>query len=142
MIVKRISAEETFDIRKKVLRENIPLPYVFDGDYDNDTIHLGAFIDDVHVGVASFMKVQLEGFKGQHYQLRGMATLPNYQGQGIGRALLQSAEEILKGLKCDMIWCNARLVAQIFYEKNGYHILGEEFQINHVGPHYKMFKNI
>ena len=142
MIIKEISAQETFDIRKKVLRENIPLPYEFPGDYEVETIHLGAFVKGVQVGVASFMKVNLEGFEGQHYQLRGMATLPNYQGQGIGRALLLNAEGILSGLDCNMIWCNARIVAQKFYEKNGYRILGDRFNIKYVGPHYKMYKKI
>lgn len=142
MIVKRISAEETFDIRKRVLRENIPLPFEFQGDFDKNTIHLGAYIDNIQVSIASFMKVNLEGFEGNHYQLRGMATLTEYQGRGSGKALLSSAEEIIKKLGCTMIWCNARVVAQKFYEKNGYQIVGPQFDIKHVGPHYKMFKTI
>lgn len=142
MIVKRISAEQTHLIRKIVLRENIPLPYEFQGDYDSTTLHLGAFLKEELVAVASFMKVQLEGFEGVHFQLRGMATLKAHQGGGFGRALLKKAEEALKKLDCDLIWCNARIAALSFYQKNGYEIIGEVFDIDLIGPHYKMLKKI
>lgn len=142
MIVKNISAGETFDIRIKVLRENIPLPYEFEGDYDPETIHLGAFDQGMKLGVASFMKVDLQGFEGRHYQLRGMAILPEFQGRGIGRLLLEHGEKMIIELNCNMIWCNARIVAVKFYEKLGYQIIGDEFEIKHVGAHYKMIKKI
>lgn len=142
MIVRKISAGETYETRKKVLRENIPLPYKFDGDLEEETIHLGVFLDENIVGVASFMQVQLQGFDGLHYQLRGMATLQAYQGKGIGGELLLKAEEILKKNKCKLIWCNARKVALKFYKRNGYVTLGEEFSIQYIGPHFKMFKEI
>ncbi len=142
MIVKIISAEDTYDIRKKVLRKDIPLPFKFDGDFDKGTLHFGAYVGEIQIGVASFMKVNLEGFSGEHYQLRGMATLTEYQGKGGGRALLNSAEEILKQKKCNMIWCNARIVAQKFYKKNGFTTTGTQFNIKYVGPHYKMYKTI
>ena len=41
--VKKITAIETYDIRLEVLRKNIPLPFEFKGDFDDDTFHLGAF---------------------------------------------------------------------------------------------------
>lgn len=142
MIVKHISATSTYAIRKKVLRENIPLPYEFLGDHDASTIHIGAFIKDELVGVSSFMKVQLNQLEGNHYQLRGMATLQEFQGKGIGHAMLLKAEQELRNQGCDLVWCNARVVALEFYKKNGYETIGESFVIEHVGPHYKMKKHL
>ncbi|MDP3352599.1 MAG: hypothetical protein Q8S44_02540, partial [Flavobacteriaceae bacterium] len=73
MAVKIIKPEDTFGIRKKVLRENIPLPFEFSGDFDESTIHFGYFIDDNLVSVATIMKSSHPYFEGNQYQRRGMA---------------------------------------------------------------------
>ncbi len=44
--------------------------------------------------------------------------------------------------KCDVLWCNARLVALEFYTVLGFKIIGPEFNIKDIGPHYKMYKTI
>jgi hypothetical protein len=40
------------------------------------------------------------------------------------------------------LWCNARVVAVNFYEKQGLAKMGESFDIPQVGEHYVMFKEI
>lgn len=137
--VKTISAQETFAIRKEVLRKNIPLPYEFNGDLDVDTIHLGAFKNNKLIAVSSFMKVNNKNFNGEQYQLRGMATLTEYQGFGAGKMMLEKAYAIFKELNIDCMWCNARLKAVDFYKKQGLKTFGEEFDIAHVGAHYVMY---
>lgn len=138
--VKKISAEETYAVRLEVLRKNIPLPYKFNGDLDTDTFHLGAYKDGKLIAVSSFMKVENNHFKGTQYQLRGMATLEPYQGFGAGKLLLLKAVEILKTLNIECIWCNARVVAVDFYEKQGFLTFGEKFDIPLIGGHFVMFK--
>lgn len=142
MIVERILPEQTYEIRKKVLRENIPLPYEFKGDFDKDTVHFGAFINESMVGVASFMKVKFKEYEGIHYQLRGMATLSEFQGKGVGKSLLETADAFLKDVGCTLVWCNARVVALNFYKKNGYQTVGDEFDIQYIGGHFVMFKKL
>ena len=142
IIIKEIKAEETFSIRKEVLRKNIPLPYEFKGDFDDDTIHLGAFKDGLLVGVSSFMKSSNTLFKGNQYQLRGMATLTEYQGLGVGKRMVLKIEELLTKRGIDLVWCNARIVAVGFYKKLGYQIIGDPFEIKYIGTHYVMFKKI
>jgi len=138
--VKKISAKDTFNIRLKVLRKNIPLPYEFKGDFDENTFHLGAFKKNKLIAVSSYMKVENENFKGTQYQLRGMATLEEFQGFGAGKLMIQKAFEILKVLNIDCLWCNARVIAVNFYKKQGLQTFGEKFDINHVGAHYVMYK--
>ena len=48
----------------------------------------------------------------------------------------------LKKRDCDMVWCNARLVAVNFYKSVGFKITGELFGIEGIGPHYYMYKEI
>jgi len=138
--IKKISAQETYAIRLEVLRKDIDLPYKFKGDLDADTFHLGAFKDGKLTSVSSFMKVKNTHFKGSQYQLRGMATLAQYQGFGIGKQLIIKAEEILKPLNIDCLWCNARIIAVDFYKKQGFKTFGEVFDISLIGGHYIMYK--
>ncbi|TYP96728.1 ribosomal protein S18 acetylase RimI-like enzyme [Tenacibaculum adriaticum] len=140
--IKNITAEETYSIRKEVLRKGIDLPYEFNGDFDKDTFHLGAYKNGELVGVVSFMRVKCDSLKGNQYQLRGMATLSKARGLGFGRLLINTATNELKKKEVDFIWCNAREVALKFYENNGFKILGDSFEIDKVGTHFKMYKNL
>lgn len=140
--IKEISAEETFPIRLEVLRKNIPLPYEFNGDFDEDTIHLGAFEGNKLIAVSSYMKASNKNFKGNQYQLRGMATLTEYQGFGAGKLMLKKAVQILKKDNCQVLWCNARIAAVDFYKKQGFRTYGEKFEISYVGDHYVMLKEM
>lgn len=138
--IKKIEALETFPIRLEVLRKNIPLPYEFNGDFDKDTFHLGAFKDGKLIAVSSFMKASNTHFKVEQYQLRGMATLEEFQGVGAGKLMMQNAFELLKELNITCLWCNARVIAVPFYEKLGMETFGEQFEIKYVGNHFVMFK--
>ena len=140
--IKKIAPEETYPIRLEVLRKNIPLPYKFDGDLATDTFHLGAFKNDKRIAVSSFMKVKNPHFKGEQYQLRGMATLHEFQGLGAGKLMMQEAFLILKSLDIDCLWCNARIAAVDFYKKSGLQTFGQKFTIPYIGDHYVMFINL
>lgn len=140
--IKEISADETFPIRLEVLRKNIPLPFEFNGDFDSDTIHLGAFKNDKLIAVSSYMKACNRNFEGNQYQLRGMATLKEYQGFGAGKLMLQKAIQILKENSTTILWCNARIAAVDFYKKQGFQTFGEKFDIQYVGEHYVMIKEL
>lgn len=65
-------------------------------------------------------------------QLRGMATDPSAQGQGLGSVLLRAVQA------SGPLWCNARLRARPFYARAGWHPIGEVFEIAKVGPHQRM----
>jgi len=138
--IKKIEASETFPIRLEVLRKNIPLPFEFNGDFDKDTFHLGAFKDEKLIAVSSFMKASNSNFDGKQFQLRGMATLEEYQGVGAGKLMMQKAFEILKELNTACLWCNARVIAVPFYKKLGLEIFADKFEIKYVGDHFVMFK--
>lgn len=142
MTVKIIKPADTFEIRKKVLRENIPLPYEFPGDFDVTTTHFGFFVDDQLVSVASIMKSSHQFFKGNQFQLRGMATLNEFQGKGIGSQLLKEIIQYYQNEKDAIFWFNARINALKFYEHLGFKTMGEPFEINYVGIHYVMFMKI
>lgn len=142
MLVKLISAEETYDIRKEILRKNIPLTEKNKDDFEKFTFHLGAFVNDKLVGVSTFMQNDNQNFNGLQYRLRGMATLEEYQGQGLGKALILEAFDMLKKKRANVLWCNSRVVALDFYKKLGFKVIGSEFDIALIGPHYVMYKEL
>ncbi len=84
----------------------------------------------------------LEVPAGGAWRLRGMATAPHWQGQGVGalvlRAALAHAEE-QGGL---LLWCNARWGAVEFYRRAGLATWGEVWEEPVIGPHVVMFKRL
>ncbi len=146
MKVLRISAQDTYPLRQQMLVPTHELKKAkFENDDDEDiSFHLGAFSDSKLVSVASFFYERNPIFSDLHqYQLRGMATLQDYQGQGLSSELLSFAFPIIKQNFCTLLWCNARVSAIGFYEKVGFQKFnGEIFEIDEIGPHVLMYKNI
>ncbi len=112
---------------------------VFRGDTDEMTFHLGAFVDRRLVSVASFYFEANPAFPDPYqYRLRGMATLPEFQGQGLSQALLRTAFPVIKQNQCTLLWCNAREKAQGFYTKVGFTATGDYFSLPQIGKHVLM----
>ena len=90
--VEKISAADTLSIRQQVLRPNWTIEQChFEGDQDETTFHIGAFKDGVLIGIATMMRdssAELAAIATDQYRLRGMAVLPEYRDQGIGRSVL------------------------------------------------------
>lgn len=142
ILIEPIQPKDTLLIRKQILRDNKALPCEFQGDFDLDTFHLGAFYEKKLVGIASFMKQSVNFLNGSQYQLRGMATLPEVRGLGYGKELIHQGIVQLQDKNIKYLWCNAREVAIKFYEKLGFTIHGKPFNIEHAGIHYKMYIKI
>lgn len=140
--VKKITAKETYFLRKEILRKGTDLPVEFKEDLDTDTFHVGVFNNTSIVSIGTFIKNKYAELEGKQYQLRGMATSLEERGMGHGKLLLNFATNVLKELDIDFLWCNARENATNFYLKNGFKVSGNKFMVDQVGYHYKMFKTI
>jgi GNAT superfamily N-acetyltransferase len=138
-MVKFILAEEVLPLRSLVLRNNKPLnECIFDSDNVDEAFHLGFFIDDKLISVASFLPSNYFDDAGRGFQLRGMATDPSFAGKGYGTALIGFGIDCLKEMNIDYIWCNARSTAASFYKKIGFTTESPEFDIPGIGFHYEM----
>ncbi|PES22965.1 GNAT family N-acetyltransferase, partial [Bacillus thuringiensis] len=71
--VKNIDGSETYVLRQKILRPSQTLTDCkYSSDYETDTFHLGAFINDELISIASFSKeIYPDLPAGMHYRLRG-----------------------------------------------------------------------
>lgn len=141
--IDSVEASEILDIRLAVLRKGMRIEDChFEGDNDNSTCHLVAKDHTKAVGCCSLMKKDWSEYENLSYQLRGMAVLEPHQGRGIGAELLRAAEGIVRDKNAELIWFNARIGAVNFYQKFGYEIVSDEFEISGVGPHVKMLKRL
>ena len=144
MRVRFIRTTDTYPLRLRVLR---PGGTEEDCHWANDRLegsfHLGVHIGEHRIGIGSFYPEKHPDLKGwKQYRLRGMATHPDFQGQGAGKRLLSFAMEHLKAQHADVLWCNARLVALPFYTAMGFAVEGPEFDIPGIGPHYLMWRKV
>jgi hypothetical protein len=146
LAICRVSIDVVVDLRHRMLRAGLPKESAnFPGDDDTSTWHIGLFhpcndgADAPVVTCASFM---LNSYK-EHpaWQLRGMCTEAAHQSKGFGGQLLSCAESaILKSSPVRLFWCNARVPAIPFYQRQGWTIDSDEFDIPTAGPHRKLFK--
>ncbi|HUR66563.1 MAG TPA: GNAT family N-acetyltransferase [Chitinophagaceae bacterium] len=74
-------------------------------------------------------------------RLRQMAVLNDLQGKGIGRALMNFAENLARDRGYKVLSMHARKNAIGFYEKMGYKVAGDEFTEVTI-PHFVMEKQL
>jgi phosphoribosylformimino-5-aminoimidazole carboxamide ribotide isomerase len=121
--IEQIRPELTWHLRQKVLYPAQKLQEM-EMDEDQHGIHFGAFTDNQLVGVVSLFR------KGDEFQFRKFAVEPSFQGKGIGNALLTYITDFTIAEGGGRIWCNARLSAIGFYDKNGFSHTGQIFSKN------------
>jgi|SRR6185437_1235500 len=144
----RVSIDVIIGLRHRLLRAGLPAEAAqFPGDDEVSTWHVGLFYSASPannaplVSCASFM---LNSYKDETaWQLRGMCSDIPHQKCGFGGRLLACAEAaIVADSKVRLFWCNARVPAIPFYQKHGWKIDSEQFDIPTAGPHRKMVKRV
>jgi len=136
--IEKVSPYVVYPLRHKVLRPNLPFEAsCLPSDNDPNAIHFTLKNDDTILSIASLYSESLEAMPNKNaYRLRGMATEPAKRGNGFGTMVLHGAMEYLKKeTDVEILWCNARVTAFGFYERMGFTILGEIFDIPNLGPH-------
>ena len=142
--INKVDAEKIRSLRHSELRKGQDFSTTsYLKDYEVDTFHMACIVDDKTVTCATFYPEKSTKIKSDNaYRLRGMATDSNFQRKGYASDLMNESFKELKKRDCDMVWCNARLVAVDFYKSVGFKITGELFDIAGIGPHYYMYKEI
>jgi len=144
ILITAISAAQTRDLRSRILRpRQLPETLIYDGDDEQDTFHIGAFCNGQLSGIGSVMRRNPAGDPSpDNWLLRGMATTPETRGSGLGKAILNEAIRYCRERDGALLWCNARTSAADFYQKSGFVIEGEEFELPDIGPHFLMIKTL
>ncbi|MBK7560927.1 MAG: GNAT family N-acetyltransferase [Chitinophagaceae bacterium] len=124
-------------LREDILRKPLGLGFTpQELEKEKDNMLIGAFEDDDMLGCCMLVEKNAEIVR-----LRQMAVLNNLQGKGIGRALMNFAENLARDRGYKIISMHARKNAAGFYEKMGYKIASDEFKEITI-PHYVMEKQL
>ena len=99
-----------------------------------DAFAVGAFVDDELVGVGL---VGPEGEPGQ-WRVRGMATEPGVRGRGAGTAVLAALIAHARERGATGLWASVRTPAQRLYERAGFRVDSDVYELPHIGPHVLM----
>lgn len=147
--IRSITAKETRPLRHKILRPHLPFETTaYPNDCDSDTLHVGAFVDDDLVGVATVFRAPMpieqdDILLNTSWQLRGMAVKEEMRGKGFGAALVRAGVHHIAQQGGGVLWCNGRTNALKFYQSLDFQTIGEEFESpNGTGPHYVMWRYV
>jgi predicted GNAT family N-acyltransferase len=124
-------------LRDEILRKPLGLGFSPDElEKEKSNLHIAAYEDDQMLGCCMLVEEE-----PQTVRLRQMAVINDLQGKGIGRALMQFAENLARDRGYKKITMHARKNALGFYEKMGYKKIGKEFHEITI-PHYVMEKEL
>ncbi len=129
--------EKALVLRDRVLRK--PLGLTFSAEElkkDEGDIHFGLFEGEVILACLILTRTD-----NQRMKMRQVAVDDNYQGKGLGKELSEAAEDYALESGFNVMFCNARKTAVPFYQKLGYHTVGDEFTEVNI-PHYYMEKHL
>lgn len=136
--VRVVPPEETAHLRQRVLRPHLTVDEVrAQGDA---APHLAVYAGGRLVATASVRPEAMPGDEREgDWRLRGMASDPEERGRGYGATALRAALDHARAHGATRVWCNARTGAIGFYERHGFTVAGEEFDLPGSGPHYVAF---
>src|SRR5437868_1922430 len=108
--------KQMVDLRYHILRKPLGLSFTQEElELEKENIHVGCFDDDKLEGCCMLVPIDKTTV-----QLRQMAVISGLQGKGIGKVLMQFAENISRDLGYKKLIMHARKTATGFYEKLGY----------------------
>lgn len=129
--------QQMVKLREELLRKPLGLGFTPEElEAEKDHVLIAAFEDDTMLGCCMLVEE-----KPGCVRLRQMAVLNDLQGKGIGRALMNFAENIARDLGYKLITMHARKNAIGFYEKMSYVVSGDEFTEITI-PHFRMEKKL
>jgi len=129
--------EQMVKLRDDILRKPLGLSFTREElEREKNNLHIVAYEDERMLGCCMLLEEDPETVR-----LRQMAVMNDLQGKGIGKALMQFAENLARDRGYKKITMHARKNALGFYEKMGYKTRGKEFEEITI-PHYVMEKEL
>ena len=124
------------DLRYEVLRVGLPRGTEHYPGIDEDprTTFLCAYEEDVLVGCSTLQVDEREGCK---FRIRGMAVSAEHRNKGVGTLIVKGLQNYAKK-RGSGIWCNARIRAIPVYERCGFVVISDVYDIEGIGPHRDM----
>jgi ribosomal protein S18 acetylase RimI-like enzyme len=129
--LRDVSVAEARGLRDQVLCAGRPAGRsIYPGDDALETLHLGVFVNDRLAAVATVCHESIPGTTNAgEWRLRGMATLEEFRGRGLGKLLIGRCVAHAADSQGTSLWCSARIAAAPFYRSQGFKEQGESFHL-------------
>lgn len=132
-----VEYKQMVKMRDDILRKPLGLGFTEEElESEKDNMLIAAFEDERMLACCMLVEEQPGTIR-----LRQMAVLNALQGKGIGRALMNFAENLARDRGYKIMRMHARANAIGFYEKVGYKVKGDQFMEITI-PHYVMEKEL
>lgn len=135
--VIEVPAAATFPLRQAVLRPHQSVAELAEEEQAYPGSGIYGVVDEVGDVVATGTVSPRDG-----WQVRAMAVAPDRQGQGIGSAVLAALLAHVRRRGGGRVWCNVRIPARGLYEQAGFVAVGDPFDVDHIGPHVVMTREV
>ncbi len=103
-----------------------------------DAFAIGAFEGDQLIAVGL---VGPEG-EARAWRVRGMATLPEARRRGAGGAVLEALLDRARAGGAHEVWASVRTPARTLYERAGFRVDSQVYEVPHIGPHVMMRRRL
>lgn len=102
-------------------------------DLDQDAIHVWLEEDGK---ILSYLRVLDRGVESEYPALGRVISA--VRGEGLGARIMQEGIKVAREVyNAEKIYLEAQTYATKFYEKQGFHVISDEFMMDGI-PHYKM----
>jgi GNAT superfamily N-acetyltransferase len=135
--VREVPIAETRVLRQSILRSHETIQQLA-AEEPAEAFAAGAFDGERLIAVGI---VAPSGEPGR-WRVRGMATALGERGRGVGRGVLDALLEHAHSNGGTRVWCNARVPARTFYERAGFHVCSDVFDVPPIGPHLVMEREL
>lgn len=139
-VVAEVDESETVELRHRLLRTGMPRSSVaMHGDVD--ATWFGVLRRGVIEGTAGVFREDSPEGDSSH-RLRAMATAESIRGSGLGRMLIDAVCDHVAADGGSSVWASARTSAAGFYLKQGFQTTSEEYDVEGIGPHVRMKRDL
>jgi GNAT superfamily N-acetyltransferase len=151
VVVEPVEPSRTLELRHQVLRPHLSIEEVAAAADNGPDLLTYAAVDTGSGEVLATGNLRLEAPPeglaagapdGAQWRLRGMATREDLRNQGLGALVLDACIEHVAAHGGGLLWCSARLGARRFYARAGFSDWGDEYEIEHIGPHIRMWRRV
>lgn len=127
--------EDAIYIRTEIFMKEQGFENEFD-EIDEQCMHLVIYDKDTPIGTCRLYQQD-----ENRYVIGRIAVLSNYRSLGIGKVIVEKAEEYIKKIGGKEITLSAQVRVQGFYKKMGYVCEGESY-LDEYCPHILMKKSL
>lgn len=150
LTVHRVAVSDVRPLRQLVLRPGRPPgESIYEGDEHPRAVHVGARLgpEGEIVAVGSLLLEAPpwpvgDDRAGRCRRIRGMATRADMRSRGMGGAVLAELLRLAADDGAVLVWCNARIGAVPFYLRAGFEVVGDRFDLPHIGLHHAMQRTV